>query len=182
MLGRTPQNNNIASLQMFISTEMNIYNPHCYIQKAFIYIYIFSQGTINLLLLALKTIYLIKDIILLERVQHRATNFILNNFQSSYKSCLLTLNLLPLMYLFEIHDIIFLLNPSRIQLLLSTFITLLNFIHLLQYYLKLTHQRSSNIITQHFFFNIVPHLWNVLPVVDILLPTSVIHSRLNKYF
>ena len=50
--------------------------------------------------------HLLKDITLLERVQRRATKFILNDYQSSYRSRLLTLHLLPLMYLFELCDII----------------------------------------------------------------------------
>ena len=129
--------------------------------------------------------YLIKDIIVLERVQRRATKFILNDYQSSYRSRLLTLNLLPLMYLFEIYDIIFFIkslkNPT------SSF-NIYNFIEFhssssrLSKANKLTHQRFLNLITRHFFFNRVPRLWNTLPVIDISLPTSVIHSRLNKYF
>jgi len=42
---------------------------------------------------------LIKDIHTLERVQQRATKFILNNYTSSYKSRLQQLNLLPLMHI-----------------------------------------------------------------------------------
>ena len=57
--------------------------------------------------------YLMKDIIVLERVQRRATKFILNDYQSSYGSRLLTLNLLPLMYLFEIYDIIFFIKSLK---------------------------------------------------------------------
>ena len=51
--------------------------------------------------------HLIKDIVNLERVQRRATCFILNDFNSSYKFRLLNLNLFPLMYLFDYHDIMF---------------------------------------------------------------------------
>ena len=42
--------------------------------------------------------YLIKDIVMLERIQRCATKFILNDYTSSYKSRLLKLNILPLMY------------------------------------------------------------------------------------
>ena len=51
--------------------------------------------------------YLQKDIQNIERIQRRATKFILNDYDSNYKTQLLTLKLLPLMYLFEIQDIIF---------------------------------------------------------------------------
>ena len=53
--------------------------------------------------------YPIKDIhdLILERVQCRATKYILNNYSSDYISRLTNLNLLPLMYLYELNDIIF---------------------------------------------------------------------------
>ena len=44
---------------------------------------------------------------MLERIQHRATKFILNDYTSSYKSRLLKLNILPLMYQFDYYDILF---------------------------------------------------------------------------
>ena len=48
--------------------------------------------------------HLLKDITLLERVQcHVTKKFVLNDYQSRYKSRLLTLHLLPLMYLFELY-------------------------------------------------------------------------------
>ena len=51
---------------------------------------------------------LLKDIICLEKVQRRATKFILNDFSSDYKSRLISLNLLPLMYWYELQDLMFL--------------------------------------------------------------------------
>ena len=45
----------------------------------------------------------IKDILLLERVQRRATKYILDDYTFSYKSRLTKLNLLPLMYIYELH-------------------------------------------------------------------------------
>ena len=62
----------------------------------------------NLLIaqLAIWRPYLIQDIIKLESIQRRATKFIMNDYTSDYKSRLLHLNLLPLMYVFEITDII----------------------------------------------------------------------------
>ena len=49
--------------------------------------------------------YLIKDIVILERTQRRATKFILNDYSSNYKSRLLNLNILPLMYQYDYYDI-----------------------------------------------------------------------------
>ena len=50
---------------------------------------------------------LIKDIFCLERVQRRATKYILNDFSFDYKSCLLKLNILPLMYIYKLNEILF---------------------------------------------------------------------------
>ena len=50
--------------------------------------------------------HLMRDILNIERVQCRATKYILNDYTSSYKTHLILLNLLPLMYLFELHDIL----------------------------------------------------------------------------
>jgi len=51
--------------------------------------------------------YLTKDFLLLERVQRRVTKFILNNYIMDYKTRLTQLNLLPVMYVLELHDILF---------------------------------------------------------------------------
>ena len=50
--------------------------------------------------------HLMRDILNIERVQRRATKYILSDYTSSYKTRLILLNL-PLMYLFELHDILF---------------------------------------------------------------------------
>ena len=42
-----------------------------------------------------------------ERIQHRATKYILNDFSSNYKTRLVNLILLPLMYQLDLYDILF---------------------------------------------------------------------------
>ena len=129
--------------------------------------------------------YLIKDIIQLERVQCCSTKFILNDYKSSYRSRLLTLHLLPLMYSFELYDIIFViksLNNPTSYFDIHNFIEFHSSISRLSQANKLIHHRSSNLITQHFFFNRVLRLWNVLPVIDVTPPTSTLHSRLKTIF
>ena len=54
--------------------------------------------------------HLSKDIIKLEQVQRRATKFILGSYSTYYKSRLIELNLLPLMYL---TDIMFFINSLK---------------------------------------------------------------------
>ena len=51
--------------------------------------------------------YLIKDIEDFERVQHRVNKFILDNYTLDYKSRLIQCKILPLMYFFELTDILF---------------------------------------------------------------------------
>jgi len=48
-----------------------------------------------------------KDILIIEQIQQRATKDLLNDFVSSYKTRLIKLKILPLMYLFELQDLLF---------------------------------------------------------------------------
>ena len=71
--------------------------------------------------------HLIKDITCLERVQHRATKFVLNDFTSNYKSRLTSLNLFPLMYWLKIQDLMFLIKcikypPDNLNIIILSYI------------------------------------------------------------
>ena len=57
--------------------------------------------------------FLIKDIMILERVQRRATKFILNNYTSPYKSRLTRLNSFPVMYQYELNDLLFFIKSYK---------------------------------------------------------------------
>ena len=57
--------------------------------------------------------HLIKDIQTLERVQRRATKYILNNNKLSYKSRLEQLHLLPMMYTYELNDLLFFIKSLK---------------------------------------------------------------------
>ena len=52
----------------------------------------------------------LEDIANLERIQRRATKHILNKYTTNYKDRLIALNLLPLMFWFDLQDLMFLLN------------------------------------------------------------------------
>ena len=52
--------------------------------------------------------FLIKDIQSIEKIQRRATKYILNDSSSDYKSRLLSLNVLPLIYWLDLQDLVFL--------------------------------------------------------------------------
>ena len=57
--------------------------------------------------------HLIKHITQLERIQCRATRFILNDYSSDYKSRLLHNHILPLMQFLELNDILFLIRSLK---------------------------------------------------------------------
>ena len=52
----------------------------------------------------------IRDIVKVEQLQRRASKFILHDFSSNYKTRLLSLDLLPLMMMFELNDVLFFIN------------------------------------------------------------------------
>ena len=100
----------------------------------------------------------IKDIQLLERVQRRATKYILNDFTSDYKDRLISLELLPLMMFYELLDILFFVKS------LKTPNDCFNISYYLQFTthntrssnIRLVHTRSSNNSSRHFYFNHLP--------------------------
>ena len=57
--------------------------------------------------------YLIKDILNLERIQRRASKYILGDYTSDHKTRLIKLNLLPLMYIYELLDILFFIKSYK---------------------------------------------------------------------
>ena len=58
--------------------------------------------------------HLLKDILSIERIQWRATKYNLHDYTSSYKFRLLKLKLLPLMYFFELQDILFAIKSLKL--------------------------------------------------------------------
>ena len=57
--------------------------------------------------------YLLKDIRQLEQLQRRTTKYILNDYTSNYKSRLLELKILPLMYVLDMCDIMFFIKSLK---------------------------------------------------------------------
>ena len=112
--------------------------------------------------------HLIKDITCLERVQCRATKFVLNDFTSNYKSRLTSLNLLLLMYWLEIQDLMFLIKcvkyPSDNLDIFSrkSFVSSCTRASSSK---KLKHNLCRSSSTKHFYFNRIVYLWNSLPSI-----------------
>ena len=130
---------------------------------------------------------LIKDIQKLERIQRRATKFILNDYSSSYRSRLSDLKLLPLMYWFEIQDIMFLVKslkePSdnfniRDHIKFVTGRTRFSCNN------KLTVQANHYSASRHFYLNRITRLWNLMPtmLMDISAPLTSTKNTLHHYF
>ncbi len=51
--------------------------------------------------------YLVKDFLAIEKIQRRATKYILGNYVDEYKTRLISLNMLPLMYWLDLQDLLF---------------------------------------------------------------------------
>ena len=105
---------------------------------------------------------LLKDIVTLERVQRRASKFILNDYTSSYKSRLIQLSLLPLMYQYELNDLLFFIKSYNSP---SECFDIRRFVHFRSSSTrsssasKLVHQISANNNERHFYFCRISRLW-----------------------
>ena len=127
----------------------------------------------------------LKDILLLESVQRRATKWILNDYESNYKSRLCSLHLLPLMMIYEISDIVFFLRSLNSPSPAFNILWYVSFVssstrssgH------KLQHHCSRYNISRHYYFSRLPRLWNSLS--DLNLRTFTLaqaKARLQSFF
>ena len=128
--------------------------------------------------------YLIQDISALERVQRRATKYILNDYNSDYKTRLIKLNLLPLMYTFELCDILFFIksiqNPSN-HFNIQSFITFSSHSTRSSSCNKLQHVYTSSNKQRNFYFNRLPRTFNNLPAIDLSQPFFTIKTQLTSF-
>ena len=128
--------------------------------------------------------HLIKDIKTIEQLQRRATKFILNGYESDYYDHLLKLNLLPIMYTFELADIIFAIKSLKAP---SSNFDISNFLSFTVGNTRSAAQRKLKYVTvlnnkvRHFYFHRLPRLWNSLPPVYLSLPVSTIRSTIYKF-
>jgi len=116
---------------------------------------------------------LIKDIQSLEQIHCRATKFILNDYYTDYKSQLFKLHLLSLMVTLELQDILFFVTSLK-QLALSC--SSFNTSQYISFSSNVTRSGSHSKLVQpfsktnrfkNFYFNRLPHSWNVLPPIDL---------------
>ena len=129
--------------------------------------------------------HLLKDIENIERIQRRATKFILRDYTSSYKTRLLKLKLLPLMYLFELQDILFAIKSLKIptkQFNITDYISFNSASTRSGASNKLTHIHHLNNLSRHSYFHRLPGLWNAIPIIDLNQSFEVIKSKLKMHF
>lgn len=131
---------------------------------------------------------LIKDILRLESVQRRATKFILSlsrySLDIDYKDRLLQLEILPLMYWYELQDILFLVknlhSPDTMDIF--KFVSFVKSPTRYGSHSKLRRSSTRTTTTKHFYFNRVVNLWNSLPCIDISLSYACIKHFLFEHF
>ena len=133
---------------------------------------------------------LIKDIESIEKVQRRATKFILSSISSQYdildyKQRLHLLQLLPLMYWYEIQDILFLVNclksPTDHHQILQH-ISFSTSTTRSAYGGKLMYNYRKYTKSRHFYYNRIVRLWNALPTIDLSLPLLSIKKIIYNIF
>ena len=119
---------------------------------------------------------LVKDILRLEKVQRRATKYILNDYTADYRSRLQSLNLLPLMYQFEINDIMFCVQSLQTTSILKIFL------HINHHSNKMVYSIAAKSMNGHFYFNRLPRLWNAIPPVDLTSCRTDLIRFLRNHF
>ena len=108
----------------------------------------------------------------------------LNGYELPYKSRFEQLQLLSLMYLYELDDLMFLVKCLKLP---SDHFNICHYIKFASSSTrsgsshKLVHSKSPSSAHQHFFFNRIVRLWNHLPVIDISYLSQLISSSNNSF-
>ena len=127
----------------------------------------------------------IQHITLLERVQRRASKYILNDYTTDYKTRLIRLNLLPLMYIYELTDILFFVKsiqtPSNSFNITDPELLSFSTLNTRSMSRKLCHKTSNNNTTLNSYFFRLPRLWNSLPIIDVSLSYNIIKKKLISF-
>ena len=124
------------------------------------------------------------DIQNLERIQRRATKFILNNYNLSYRQCLEQLHLLPLMYTYELNDLMFFIKTLKFP---STHFDISEYLQFVDHNTraasthKLSHHRIKSSPHHTSYFNRIIRLWNSIPVIDLTLSLDTIKTQIINY-
>jgi len=103
-----------------------------------------------------------------------------------YKSRLVQLNLFPLMYWYELTDIMFLvkcLKNPKARLNISEYVVFSSTKIRPASYFKLTCYYSRTNLSRHFYFNMyrVFRLWNALPLIDLNLSSDILKMKIKSF-
>ena len=126
----------------------------------------------------------VKDIMSLETVQRHSTKYILQDYSSNYKQRLMSLKLLPLMYWYELQDMLFMIKCIKTP---SNNFDIFNYISFVSSstrsasHHKLKHNFCRTSRYRHFYFNRIVKLWNAFPEFDISLSMTAIKSLLTTH-
>ena len=104
---------------------------------------------------------------------------------SSYKSRPQQMNLLPLMYTYKLHDLMFFIKSLKSptdNFNINHHITFASSTTRSGTHQKLIHPRKSTATQHHFYFNRIARLYNCLPVLDLSLSTNIIKHHITNYF
>jgi len=114
---------------------------------------------------------------MLEKLQRQATKWILNDYQSSYRLRLMTVQLLLLMYVYEMNDIMFFIKSYKQQSSHFNITECTQFSNSNTRFdasEKMIHHRCSSNIAQNFYFH-------RLPRIDLSLSTNTIKHKIYNY-
>ena len=108
----------------------------------------------------------------------------LNDFSNDYKTHLQKLQILPLVYIFNISDVMLFINSLKFS---TSAFDIRKFIHFttgdthLATSHKLQHSRSSNSLGSNFYFQRLPRIWNTLPIINCEFHSNIMHAYFHFY-
>ena len=125
---------------------------------------------------------LIKDMNSLERLQGRATKYIMFDFQLDYKSRLVALKLLPLMYRHEYIDVVFFFMHRDSHFDILNYFSFTSSSTRGSSHNKLIHFSLNRFAARHTFFHRFPRLWKSSPPVNLTLSVAHFKKVIVNYF
>lgn len=127
---------------------------------------------------------LLKTMKSLEAIQRRATKYITNDSKSDYRTRLIKLRLLPLMYNLELNDISFFLRCLKDPPLNFNILDYVKFSSgntRSTSFNKLCHQYTKNNTIRFSYFYRLPGLWNRLPPLDLNLSLTTLKAKVKEH-
>ena len=120
----------------------------------------------------------------LKPIQKQTTKYILCDYNSGYKVRLMRHELLPLMYIYDLADIMFFIKSMK---LLSEKFNIFDHVKFTSgptrsAGLKLRHNIASTNSVMNSYFYRIPRLWNSIPITDLSYSLPNIKFKLKNYF